>query len=570
MSDGLLPSEILGSEIRQGIIRPGDKEYFVWDTTGGLTNELREANIYGQLGNTYRMHNAKVPEEPTIPTLDVVLSKLGVKADNDPTGIKAARKFVDEFAKKQGVWKKKVERDPDFGKRGWETVKDLFKQTSNDLMNYEIAEGHRKIASGEDDGGLDWLGTKVANIMFPRAVQAVAEGRDPTAGEWGRDAVSNALYAVPFGGVARAAVPASRVLQYGSQAAAPAIVAAMDYAGDPNYTLTDAALNTAMGTGANLGVNKWIAPKLGQLIGTARGGISRRIPQFLKSALEDNPTNRDMAQATVAEATQILKAPNKSAGDIASDIASGVTKGYTPEEKASAQAVKDIYDASLKKVSGGIRPSDLLKASAETTGNPELSQKDVAGIAGNIAAGLNNPVPGFKIVQGSDGVRRPVIDASKEALDAWQAKVDSDTKKYAEVLAKKPELLSLFHNQSLKVPFTPTNMLKTYWVNQLGSSDPAIATGAIRELTAGNLDIGKVVKSVEDERAKEDAQSAVAQILSATPELTDEDRKYLNMVKEKPELLKFSQDDGLKQWLLSRGHSILQGTPAHRPLWEVR
>lgn len=51
--------------------------------------------------------------------------------------------------------------------------------------------------------------------------------------------------------------------------------------------------------------------------------------------------------------------------------------------------------------------------------------------------------------------------------------------------------------------------------------------------------------------------------------LTDEDERYLRMISENPKILKFSQDDGFKVWLLKRGHQLLQGTPAHRPLWEV-
>lgn len=525
----------------------------VFDTTQGLTDEIYSKNVKSTLGKDAPawVETSEVSEEPAIPTMDVVLSKLGVKADNDPTGIKAARKFVDEFAKKQGIWKKKIESDPDLGKRGWETVKDLFKQTSNDLMNADIkTERSKALHDGSFSSG-------VANIMFPRVVKAAEEGRDPGAGEWGRDIAANALYAVPFGGMARAVAPASKVLQFGSQAAAPAIVAGMDYVGDPNYTLTDAALNTAMGTGANLGVNKWIAPKLGQLIGTAKGGIARKIPQSLKSALEDNPTARDMAQSTVDKAKQILDAPTKSAGETAAEIASGVTKGVSAKDKATAQAVKDIYDVSKEKAAGRFKPSDLLKTYAEVSDNPELTQKEVAGMVGEIVAGLRKPLRGVNLKD--EGAVREAVK-----------KLSADTEKYTKVLEANPELLSLFHTPSLKAPFTPTNMLKTYWVNQLGSSDPAIATGAIRELTAGNLDIDKVVKSVEDERAKADAQSAVAQILSATPDLTEEDAKYLKMVEENPDVLKFSQDDGLKQWLLRRGHSILQGTPAHRPLWEVR
>lgn len=545
------PSEIVELRDRQRL-PVSDRIHNVVDTTQGLTDELYNTQMMRTLGNTAPayLEESDWEDEPNVPTLDAVLSKLGVKADDDPTGIKAARKFVEDFSKKQASWKKKVERDPSFGKRGWETVKDLFKQTSNDLMNADIQkERYKAMHDGTAPGFL-------ANLMFPRAVKAGEEGRDPSASELGRDIAANALYAVPFGGIARAAAPASKVLQFGSQAVAPGIVAAVDKAADPNYTYSDAAIDAAIGTAANLGVNKWLAPKLGQLVGTAQGGIARRVPKFIREALEDNPTTRDAAQATVEKAKQVLNAPVKSAGEMASEIASGATKGVSAEEKATAQAVKDIYDASKAKVFGN-KPSDILKALAETQNPSEMTTKEVSDMVGDIVAGSRKPFLG-------------VTTNDKEAVSAAIDRFKNDSKKYSEVLKKNPELLSLFYKPSFKAPFTPANMAKTYVVNQIGSSDPDIAKAAVSSLTLGNVDVDKARKSIADEQAKSDAQGAIGKILSASPDLTDEDQKYLRMVEENPDVLKFSQDDGLKQWLLRRGHSILQGTPAHRPLWEVR
>lgn len=545
------PSEIIGSRDRQRL-PVSDRIHNVADTTQGLTDELYNTQMMRTLGNTAPayLEESDWEDEPNVPTLDAVLSKLGVKADDDPTGEKAARKFVEDFSKKQASWKKKVERDPSFGKRGWNTVVDLFKQTSNDLMNADIQkERYKAMHDGTARGFL-------ANLMFPRVTKAGEEGRDYTPGELGRDIFANALYAVPFGGVARAAAPASKVLQFGSQAAAPVIVAGVDKAADPNYTWSDAALDASIGTAANLGVNKWLAPKLGQLVGTAKGGIARKVPQSIREALEDNPTTRDVAQATVEKAKQVLNAPVKSAGEMALEIASGATKGVSAEEKATAQAVKDIYDASKAKVFGN-KPSDILKALAETQNPSEMTTKEVSDMVGDIVAGSRKPFLG-------------VTTNDKEAVSAAIDRFKNDSKKYSEVLKKNPELLSLFFKPSFKAPFTPANMAKTYVVNQIGSSDPDIAKAAVSSLTLGNVDVDKARKSIADEQAKSDAQGAIGKILSASPDLTDEDQKYLRMVEENPDVLKFSQDDGLKQWLLRRGHSILQGTPAHRPLWEVR
>ena len=103
-------------------------------------------------------------------------------------------------------------------------------------------------------------------------------------------------------------------------------------------------------------------------------------------------------------------------------------------------------------------------------------------------------------------------------------------------------------------------------MNQYGSSSNAANVAG----APFGVDVKKAQADNASRKARADAQSAIGTILSASPELTEEDRFYLGKVSENPDVLKFSQDDGLKQWLLRRGHSILKGTPAHRPLWEVR
>ena len=551
------PSQIIESRDRQRL-PVSERVRTAQDTTQGLTDELSNSRFMKVLGAgaPAYLEESVWEEEPNVPTLDVVLSKLGIKADDDPTGIKAARKFVDEFSNKHDAWKKKITNDPAWGERGWETVKDLFKKTSNDLMNYDIKEGRKKIASGEDEEGFDWLQTKAANLVFPRAVKAVEEGRDPTGGEWARDIASNALYAVPFGGVAKSVAPASKILQYGSQAVAPATVATIDYASDPTYTASDAAISALSGTGANLGVNKWLAPKLGQMLGTAKGSIARRVPRAVREALEDKPTNQVEADAIVNRAKQILNPPQKSKSEIASEIASGATKGVSEDEANTALAIKDIYDASKQKMYGS-SPSNILKVLAESQNHPQLTQKEVASMVGELVASSRKPFKGRSLTNSEE---------VSEALKQFNA----DKSKYSKVLEDYPALLSLFTKQPIKASFTPTNMLKTYVVNKIGSSNPEIARGSVSALTGGSVDLNKLSEGEAKARAKSDARGAVSKILSASPDVTEEDAKYLEMVRKNPDVLKFSQDDGFKQWLLRRGHSILSGTPAHRPIWEVK
>lgn len=544
------PSEIIGSRDIKGL-PVSDRIHNVVDTTQGLTDELYNTQMMRTLGNTAPayLEESEWEDEPNVPTLDAVLSKLGVKADDDPTGEKAARKFVEDFSKKQASWKKKVERDPSFGKRGWETVVDLFKQTSKDLMNADIQKERYKAM--HDGTALGFL----ANLMFPRAVKAGEEGRDPETNEWVRDALSNAAYAVPVGRVAKiltkGAPAAVKVGAQGlSQAAAPTFVAGMDYAVDPEYDLQDAATDATVGTLANLGVNKVLGPAIGRGFSTAMGKVSSKVPPSVKAILEGSATPRELADETVALANKKLaQAEEKFASG---NLREGVATSIPKDERASAEGIKEIADAAGKTLQvskdKALSPSEVIQAVERATkGN--LKKSNESDVIGSVVQQLNHP-------KTAPTVQNPKV--SKEFREG--------AKRYSRIIEANPELKTLFAPQP---KFSVGNVLvpaETYAVNQYGSSSNAANVAG----APFGVDVKKEQADNASRKAKSDAQGAIGKILSASPDLTDEDQKYLRMVEENPDVLKFSQDDGLKQWLLRRGHSILQGTPAHRPLWEVR
>lgn len=544
------PSEIIGSRDRQRL-PVSDRIHNVADTTQGLTDELYNTQMMRTLGNTAPayLEESDWEEEPGIPTLDVVLSKLGVKADNDPTGEKAARKFVEDFAKKQDSWKKKVERDPSFGKRGWETVKDLFKQTSKDLINADIQKERYKAM--HDGTALGFL----ANLLFPRAVKAGEEGRDPEMNEWVRDAVSNAAYAVPVGNVAKilskGAPAAVKVVAQGlSQAAAPTAVAGMDYAVDPEYDLQDAATDATVGTLANLGVNKVLGPAIGMGLSTAMGKISAGIPPSVKAILEGSATPRELADETVALANKKLaQAEEKFASG---NLREGAATSIPKDEIASAKGITEVADAAGKTLQvskdKALSPSEVIQAVERAT-KGTLKKSNESDVIGSVVQQLNHP-------KTAPTVQNPKV--SKEFREG--------AKRYSKIIEANPELKTLFAPQPKLSLGNIISPAETYAVNQYGSSSHAANVAG----ASLGVDVKKTQEDNASRKAKSDAQSAIGTILSASPELTEEDRFYLGKVSENPDVLKFSQDDGLKQWLLRRGHSILQGTPAHRPLWEVR
>lgn len=537
----LTPSEIIMSRDRRGL-PVSDRVHNVVDTTGGLTDEIYNTEIMRTLGKTAPayLEESVWEEEPAIPDLKAVLTKLGIKAEDDPTGVKAARKFVEEFPKKRDAWKKKVEKDPAFGTRGWETVYDLFKQTSNDLMNYDIAESRRKAVHGLDEKGdiedpAQWAWSKAAALFTPRSLKAYEAGREPTASEILRDAGANALYALPFGTGAKAltvGAPAAvkGIANLASQAIAPAAVSIMDVASDPDYSGKEGIADAGIGTLTNLGINKFLAPLIAGRMAASQGAIGRGpFMRSVKEALEDMPTLKEKAEETVKNARAIL-------GDVTASSA----------EKAAAQDVM-MVDA-LSKASSA---SNIIKAA--------LSAEKAA--AKEAAAANKQALKTFgkMSTKGYDPAKVTGKELEQFAYDVME---NGPTPKYSATLARNPELVGLFDNDLARQLASPTNILKVYGVNLTGNNLPEAAAST-------GVDIKPLLELKKE--AKEDRAAKASDVLgkSGRSDLTDEDEKYLRMISENPKILKFSQDDGFKIWLLKRGHQLLQGTPAHRPLWEI-
>ena len=548
------PSEIIMSRDRQRLPVSG-RVHNVVDTTGGLTDELYNTEIMRTLGKTAPayLEEGEWEEEPIVPDLKPVLSKLGIKTENDPTSVKAARKFVEDFPKKRDVWKKKVENDPAFGTRGWETVYDLFKQTANDLANYDIAENRRKIATGEDEEGLGWLQTKIANLVFPRVTEAIKEGREPEANEWGRDIAAHVAYTVPVGRIAGAATrgrsPAIKALaQVGSQAVAPVTVSAMDNTADDSRTMDDLSTDALVGTLANLGVNKVLGPGIGMAMSSALGKISAGVPPTVKAILEGEPTGRELAKETIAQARREVKSAAKEFNPAT------LAKGKNPTSKATASTAEDILEvagAPNKTLAAGgrnLKPSEILTI-----------VQDAAKGSGKITAADENRVVGSVIQQ---------LEHPNTAPTAKNPRFSNEFKegaaKYSKVLEANPELKALFAPPEKFSVSRVLSPLEAYAVNQYGSSGKASDVAG----AAFGVDVKKVRDDTAKRKADASTKGAVSQILGGGG-LTDEDEKYLRMISENPRILKFSQDDGFKIWLLKRGHQLLQGTPAHRPLWEI-
>lgn len=576
-------------------------------TTPGLTEELFTNNVLDSLGRTYPRVTQVLErtDSPAIPDLKSVLTKLGVKAEDDPTGVKAARKFVDEFPKKRDEWKKKIEKDPAFGARGWQTVYDLFKQTSNDLMNYDIAENRRKIATGEDEKGFDWLQTQIANIVAPRVTEAIAEGR--TSPEDIRKAAAldigeNAAMMVPGAGwvkgaskvpaigkvASRVAQKAPRVSELLGNAVVPvasevADAIAYDEGDRSEFSPEDAILGALINQSATSALRLAASPF------TTRFSSSRAAAREGRSALNDilesaGTTSRsrlaDEAAATRAKVSDILSG---NAPQTVKDAAAGVSAPAREEidNALTDKAVLDLIDEGIIKVRPRKEAAGLLKRtqeSHEAVGRSlaNLKKEEAAAFAAkgdaegatkalqearDIEARWNMParVHPYHVLSGlSEAIDAPNTMALPRA--AAEKAFERNPGLYSVALSVNPAD-ALRRSPSEFFRDVVTGEFLPYATNKAGRTE--FAGSMVAPLVESKK------KSTEDRKKREIVK--VSDILSNSGDsgATEEDKKYLGMISKNPEVLKFSDDPDFKIWLLKRGHRLLQGTPAHRPLWEV-
>lgn len=324
------PSEILAT-LREAGLSPQDSANVYalrrqLDTTNGITDAMREKAFLDSFGDDVPVYIEDAEVEAPLPTFSTILSKL--KIENDDKDMKGGRsaieKFIDDFPKKQKSWKKVIEGDPSFGERGWEFVKDAWKQASLDKMNADIKSGIKRTLDEGDNvlslpifGDVDMgdagktvskYGMMLTKFFRPRAYEAWERGEDPTWKDQVGDFVESGLMAIPAG---KYVGMASRVLskipkagQYAQKAlankylsnvlgnavapfASEAMDAAMRGEDDPNTQRQDFSLGDALlGTAINLGVNFGLAQKAGQFGRVGEGELMRSQNGVIKRVRE--------------------------------------------------------------------------------------------------------------------------------------------------------------------------------------------------------------------------------------------------------------------------------------------
>lgn len=297
----------------------------VFDTSKGLTEQLYTQDVlrnFGDLAPAWVSAELQ-SETPTIPTMDVILDALKDQIKDDPKKAKGARtreqKFLEDFPKKQAEWKKAIVSNPQFGKRGWEFVKEAWKAALHDETEKKMKAELIATLRGEREEGWKAIPAQVggfaASVFRPREWEAYERGEEPTWKDYLGDIAETGLMAIPgtsyVGGASRVigAVPkvGPRVANVVAKnraianilgnAVAPVTGEALDAAmygeGDPNIERQDfSAMDALLGTLTNMGVNYRLFRDLGgggrvatgELTrGGAGGGIRGRVRDLIES-----------------------------------------------------------------------------------------------------------------------------------------------------------------------------------------------------------------------------------------------------------------------------------------------
>lgn len=544
-------SEIIAARKNAGLgIEPRVSEILA--SAPGITEELYTNAVLDSLGETYPWLTQKLErsEEPGIPDYESVVGLLGLK--DEEGGRSALEQFIEDFPKKQAAWKKKaLKKDTTLGERGWETVKEIWRQANLDKMNADIVTQRDNALHGRDENGnivrpLDFAAGKIADLFTPRRMNAFKEGRDPTAAETIMDVAQNAAYAIPMGG-AEAAISrgllgstAGKVAgTVGSAAIAPSAITALDYGlGTKDYAgLEDAAIDAGLGTATNLGVNKVLAPSIGAFLNL--GSVRSRLPRQVVDFLENNTSPKQKGLNLVNEAKAKIKLHQKETDSQYLDkLMRGVKPDrMTPDELQAAYDIVNVGKLSKNK-----------SAVDEFTEGMQI-MRDMS------KAMPDNKTSVADIIDNSFLVGAP--DFAKRAM------------------LKNPELIALMEKRGLKDyakdPNTYVDVLKSYITNEAGND-----AAAQRALSRFGIDPKDLRKEQDKARKDKKASFAASEILGGSRgPLSTESEMFIEDIRKNPGIVVTGHPDPAKRdafkiWLLKEGNDLLRGTAAARPTFDVK
>lgn len=422
------------------------------------TDELAEKRFLERYGSVAPFDMADRIDEPTIPSMENVIAILGLT--DDPKEGKNARtkeqKFIDDFPKKLTKWKTKIEKNPVYGKRGWETVKKIWQQASNQKMLSDIAKARKEAMDdapfnfgvGQVEDPVPWLSNFLTRTVFPRATEHLENAGDFTAKDILADIAENSAMTIPggaFTGIAGKGLAkvAPRVVNWaskpGSGFASNALKGAANMGGNifgnfvvpfaseimdaalygdddegmeqrADFSLGDVLVGTAVNQGVNRGLMRMGGAALDRLTngGMGRGGASAARQSLGNVGQASNQKGVDFANSVSSK----LKSPIINSGELTDDAVIAARTGgavgnvgITAQEFKEAIADQAVIDAiqngsikvfdkgSTKGVADDVKAETFSRLLEKQTEGSKLDMDDVVDLAKLFGK------PGFKPIE---------------------------------------------------------------------------------------------------------------------------------------------------------------------------
>ena len=568
------------------------------------TDELAEQRFLDMYGNAAPFDKADRIEEPTIPSMSNVIGILGLDSLGNTVGKDVRtkeQKFIEDFPKKSARWKKKITNNNVYGERGWETVKEIWKQAIRDRMQADIAKARKKAT---DDG----LYAKYASVMFPRSVEHIANTGDFSAKDILADIAENAAMMVPGGvftgiagkGLAKAfpravwyfTKPGANIAESAikgtgkmlgnifGNAVVPFASEGMDAAiyGDDDadmaqradFSTGDAGIGTAINQGVNRGLMRMAGPIIDRFSsgGMARGGITR-VRDFLENLGQPfSKKGDDFASSVMLESS----VPIRNAGELLESDLERAARGASVNSAATTEAARQNIAKRL-----------VLEAidNGEIVAIPKSGRG--AGKAAEIQEGgdvfLENEIA-KKAAENQRYGLEDILDYSGYLKAHPDGSGLSEKTLAATLSANLPEFYNsaIWHGAGTakkgmadKTLNILNQAIPAWSVNKYGSDPDAGQVLAYFPETKKVLDEDR--EKTHEAPKKRKATADVLRILSEGDSLTADDRKYLDAIAKNPDIMKIGYKDdpgGFRLWLLERGNRLLQGTSVYRPTFPVK
>lgn len=593
------------------------------------TDELAEQRFLDMYGNAAPFDKADRIEEPTIPSMSNVIGILGLDSLSNPVGKDARtkeQKFIEDFPKKTDRWKKKITNNNVYGERGWETVKEIWKQALRDRMQADIAKARKKAT---DDG----LYAKYASVMFPRSVEHIANTGDFSAKDILADLGENLSMTIPgsvFTGIAGKLLakvapkavkyfsgPGSNIVEgavkgagrmagnlfgnavvpFGTEAMDAAIYddsdEGMEHRAD--FSAGDAAIGTAINQGVNRGLMRMAGPLIDRFSsgGLERGGMLKarqfleNLGQSFRQKGDDYAADvaRRLDTPIIAEAGEITPQGLRSVVHGGSDIMSEGQSRQALEQALGEQAVLKAIDRgeltfqpkfaqySSNWIKGQGTSAELKKAITEL----DDAIKNGATQESITKAAMNTAIADAVFGKGTATPISSLFSYPPYGIRGGDLPLTADVLK--KVIEKNPAPIinyAAWHGNGGagkvdRILNTLNQAIPAWTVNKYGSEGDAdmllSPTPSLKDA------LNESRQEVQDAPKKRKATADVLRIVSEGDSLTADDRKYLDAIAKNPDIMKIGYKDdpgGFRLWLLERGNRLLQGTSVYRPTFPVK